>query len=376
MKIAVNTRLLLKNKLEGIGWFTYETLHRIVIAHPEHTFYFIFDRDYSEEFIFADNVKPVITFPPTRHPYLWYIYFEYAIPYVLKKIEPDLFLSPDGWLSLRTSIPQVTVMHDINFVHNKEFMKPVVYKYYNKYFPQFAQKAARLATVSEFSKQDICQNFHIAEEKIDVVFNGSNPAFVPLTAEEKLDVRVRYAMGNDYFIFVSAIHKRKNLPNILRAFDKFKEETGSDIQFLIVGARAGAQGNIDEVLHNMKHTNDVRFLGHLKMEELAKVMGAALCLVYASLFEGFGIPIVEAFQAETAVITSNATSMPEVAGDAAWIVAPESVEEIAAAMTQAATDETARQAMIARGRIQREKFSWDRTADLLWKCVEKELITL
>lgn len=371
MKIAVNTRLLLKEKLEGIGWFTYETLKRIVTAHPEHTFYFIFDRDYSEEFVFAENVQPVITFPPARHPYLWYLYFEHAIPYVLRKLQPDLFLSPDGALSLRTDIPQISVIHDINFVHNKEYLKPVVYKYYNKYFPLFAQKATRIATVSNFSKQDICHHFHIPEEKIDVIYNGSNPVFQPLNAEEKREARVRYAYGYDYFLFVSAIHKRKNLANILRAFELFKEKTSSDYRFIVVGERAGEQGDIDDVLKNMKHKDDVRFLGHLKMNELAQVMGAAQCLVYASLFEGFGIPIVEAFQAETAVITSNVTSMPEIAGDAAWIVNPLSVEEIAEAMRQAATDEALRQKYIAQGRIQRTRFSWELSAEKLWNCIEK-----
>ena len=371
MKIAVNTRLLLKEKLEGIGWFTYETLKRIVTAHPEHTFYFIFDRDYSEEFVFAENVQPVITFPPARHPYLWYLYFEHAIPYVLRKLQPDLFLSPDGALSLRTDIPQISVIHDINFVHNKEYLKPVVYKYYNKYFPLFAQKATRIATVSNFSKQDICHHFHIPEEKIDVIYNGSNPVFQPLNAEEKREARVRYAYGYDYFLFVSAIHKRKNLANILRAFELFKEKTSSDYRFIVVGERAGEQGDIDEVLKDMKHRGDVRFLGHLKMNELAQVMGAAQCLVYASLFEGFGIPIVEAFQAETAVITSNVTSMPEIAGDAAWIVNPLSVEEIAEAMRQAATDEALRQKYIAQARIQRTRFSWELSAEKLWNCIEK-----
>ena len=138
-----------------------------------------------------------------------------------------------------------------------------------------------------------------------------------------------------------------------------------------MGERAGEQGDIDDVLKNMKHKDDVRFLGHLKMNELAQVMGAAQCLVYASLFEGFGIPIVEAFQAETAVITSNVTSMPEIAGDAAWIVNPLSVEEIAEAMRQAATDEALRQKYIAQARIQRTRFSWELSAEKLWNCIEK-----
>lgn len=373
MKIAVNTRLLLKDKLEGIGWFTYESLKRIVTSHPEHTFYFIFDRNYDERFVFAQNVVPILTFPPARHPYLWYIYFEYSIPYVLKKIKPDLFLSTDGWLSLKTDIPQVDVIHDLNFEHHTDWLKPKYQNYVVRYFPQFAKKAVRIATVSSFSKNEIHELYGIPEDKIDVVYNGSNSIYVPLAKEAQLDVRVKYALGCRYFLFVSAIHKRKNLANMLRAFDIFKERTGSDVKFLVVGAKAGAQDDLEEVYAKMKFADEVRFFGHLKSTELSKLMASALALLYVSLFEGFGIPIVEAFHAETAVITSTVTSMPEVAGDAALLVDPLSVGQIADAMTQVTTDDALRQQLIEKGKLQRQKFSWDQTAEKLWICMEKAM---
>ena len=373
MKIAVNTRLLLKDKLEGIGVFTCETMKRMVKAHPEHTFYFIFDRNYDERFLFEENVKPVLTFPPARHPYLWYIYFEYSIPYVLRKVQPDLFLSPDGWLSLRTDVPQVDVIHDLNFEYKKDFLSSKYQNYYVKYFPQFARKAARIATVSEFSKQDIHRYYGIPEDKIDVVYNSSGGNFAPLAPEQRLEAKVKYAWGCDYFLFVSAIHKRKNLANMLRAFDSFKENADTDMKFVVAGEQFGRQDDVEEALRTMRHAADVRFLGHVTSEELAELMASAHALVYASLFEGFGIPILEAFAAETAVITSNVTSMPEVAGDAAILVDPQSVEQIADAMRQLWADEPFRQSLIAKGREQRTCFSWEQTADKLWQCVEKAM---
>ena len=99
MRIAVNTRLLLKDKLEGIGWFTFETLKRITKNHPEHEFIFLFDRPYDKEFIFSENIIPVVIQPPARHPFLWYLFFEWSIPAALKKYKADIFISPDGWLS-------------------------------------------------------------------------------------------------------------------------------------------------------------------------------------------------------------------------------------------------------------------------------------
>ncbi len=374
MKIAVNTRLLLKDKLEGIGWFTYESLKRITCSHPEHTFYFIFDRKYDPDFIFSDNVVPVTAFPPTRHPYLWYAYFEFTIPLVLKKLQPDLFFSPDGWLSLRTNVPQVNVIHDLNFEHRQDFILPKHQQYYTRFFPQFAKKARRIATVSEFSKQDIHKFYGIDEDKIDVVYNGSNNCYKPLTAAEQQLVRNEFTDGCPYFLFVSAIHKRKNLANILRAFEAYKQKTHSNAKFLVVGARAGLQGDVDEVYRQMQFAADVRFAGHLATDRLAVVMASAIALVYASYFEGFGIPIVEAFKAETPVITSNVTAMPEVAGDAALLVEPHSVQQIAAAMEQLAADETLRRTLIEKGEQQSLKFSWDQTAARLWRCLEKTML--
>ena len=115
MRIAVNTRLLLDGKLDGIGWFTYETLKRITIQHPEHQFIFLFDRPYHKDFIFAENVIPVVLYPPARHPVLWYLFFEWSVTKALKKYKVDVFISPDGWLSLSTNLKSLTVIHDLNF---------------------------------------------------------------------------------------------------------------------------------------------------------------------------------------------------------------------------------------------------------------------
>jgi len=105
MRIAVNTRLLLPNKLEGIGWFTHETLSRIVKAHPEHEFLFLFDRAFDQRFIYSPNVQPVVMYPPTRHPLLYKLWFNWLLPRKLKVLKADAFISPDGFLALRSAVP-------------------------------------------------------------------------------------------------------------------------------------------------------------------------------------------------------------------------------------------------------------------------------
>lgn len=374
MRIAVNTRLLLPHRLDGIGWFAAETLKRIVLSHPEHEFYFFFDRKPDSQFIYADNVYPVVLHPQARHPLLWYMFFEWSVTRALRRLKIDLFLSPDGWMSLRTPVPTLTVIHDLNFEHAVDYLRPSHQRYMKHYFPSFARRATRIATVSEYSKQDISNTYGIDSKKIDVVYDGAHSFYRPCSKEEKATTRQKFTDGKPFFIYVGTISRRKNLTNILLAFDKYKANRPYDsMQLLVVGNRYWWQDELAEAYDNMRYQSDVRFIGHIESDVLAQLMGASEALVYASLFEGFGIPILEAFYAETAVITSNVTSMPEVAGDAAILVDPLSVEEIAKAMQDVAGNEELKRSLIEKGRVRRDLFSWDRTATLLWNSLLQTL---
>ncbi len=373
MNIAVNTRILLKNKLEGIGWFTYETLKRIVINHPEHKFFFIFDRPFNKEFIFSDNVQPIVIGPPARHPVLFYYWFEKSVSQILTQINADIFISPDGYLSLDTDVQSISVMHDISFMHNPKDFPFGVRNYYQYFFPRFAKKATRIVTVSDFSKQDIASQFNIDTEDIDVVFNGSNEIFKPTSAEEQKETKKKYTEGDDFFIFVGALSPRKNVANLLSAFQIFKTRTKSNLKLVIVGEKMFKTKKIKSAFNRMNSKNDVIFTGRLSPKKLKNLYGAALALTFVPYFEGFGIPIIEAMNCETAVITSNVTSMPEVAGDAALFVDPYSVNSIADAMIKIYENKEFRIELIEKGKAQRQKFSWDKTADKFWNSIEKVL---
>lgn len=371
MKIAVNTRLLLKNELEGIGWFTYESLKRITQKYSEHEFIFIFDRKFSDEFIFSKNITPVVVPPQSRHPLLWYLWFDWSVSNVLKKHKPDLFLSPDGYLSQRTKVPSLAVIHDINFVHRPQDLPFLSRKYYNYYFPRFAKKAKRIATVSEFSKQDIVDSYNIPPSKIDVVYNGASNVYKPVGEEIKKSTKEKYSQNCDYFLFVGALNPRKNVENLLRAFDEFKKSSLSNMKLVIVGGKMFKTSSIEQVFNQMLFNKDVVFTGRLEQSELQNVMASAHTLSFVPIFEGFGIPILEAMYCDVPVITSNVTSMPEVGGDAALLIEPTSVDSIKNAMLQIVKDETLRINLIEKGKIQREKFSWDKTSEKLWESIVK-----
>ena len=373
MRIAVNTRLLLKGKLEGIGWVAYETLKRIVLAHPEVEFYFIFDRKPDPMFLFADNVKPVVLFPQARHPFLFIWFFELSVPRALRRIKADLFYSPDGYLSLRSKVPQVVEFHDLNFEHFPGDMPKIHLWHYKKYFPKFARKAQRIVTVSEFSKQDIVECYGVDPGKIDVAYNGVNEIFKPLDEAEKERIRARYSGGHPYFMFVGSLHPRKNLARLFTAFDQFKQHNQNDVKLVIVGEKRWWTEPIQQAYVAMRCKDEVLFTGRLSAEDLHLVTAAAFASVYVSYFEGFGIPILEAFRCDTPVITSNVTSMPEVAQDAALLVNPFNEDSIADAMVKV-LDPEVRKALIEKGRVRAQDFSWDRTADVIWNSLMKVVI--
>ncbi|MBT3301823.1 MAG: glycosyltransferase family 4 protein [Bacteroidetes bacterium] len=373
MRIVVNTRFLIKNKLEGIGVFTAETFKRICKNNPDHEFIFLFDRAFDEEYIFAQNIKGIVLRPPARHPFLWFLWFEFSVHRFLKQAKADLFISCDGYVTLRTKTKTLAIIHDLAFEHYPKDVPWIARKYYRYFFPKFAWKADRIASVSEFSKNDICEWYSTDPNLIDVVYNGSSDHFNPISEDHKIEIRNRYTDGKEYFIYIGALHQRKNIVNLLKAFDRFRTKSDQDIKLLIVGTKAWRLAEMDQVFESMKYKSDVIFTGRLSDNDLAQTLASALALVYISYFEGFGIPLLEAMNCDVPIITSDRSSLPEVAGNAALIVDPFDLDDISEAMHKISTNSELRNSLIEKSKIQRQKFSWDKTAELMWESILKTI---
>ncbi|MBK6398013.1 MAG: glycosyltransferase family 4 protein [Bacteroidetes bacterium] len=376
MRIAVNTRMLLKGKMEGIGYFTYETMKRMVKNHPEHQFIFMFDRPFDESFVFSENVEPVVVSPPARHPLLWYWWYEHSLPSAFKKSKADLFIGTDGYLSVSSKVKTLSVFHDINFEHYPEDLPVFNRLFYKHYFPIYARNAARIAAVSGFTKNDVIEKYNIDPGKIDIVYNGVSDQFKQLSAAEILDIRNKFTQGQPYFLFVGSLHQRKNISNMLNAFDEFKKSKSLPVKMVLAGAKRWWTDEMETTLQKMENKQDVIFTGRVSFEELCRITAGALAMTYVSTFEGFGIPIVEAMRSGVPVITSNVTSMPEIAGNAALLCDPFSVQSISGAMIRIASDDQLRIKLIDAGLKRQADFSWDKTAKQLWESVEKTIESL
>ena len=371
MTVAVNTRFLLPNTLEGSGWYTFEVIKRMVEAHPEDEFIFFFDRAYDERFIFADNIKPVVVYPQARHPILWYLWFEWGLPSAIRKAKPDVFLSTDSYCSLSANVKTLMVTHDIAHIHFPEQIPNLVRRYYDYFVPKFLKRADLIATISQFCKADIEKHYQIPSEKIFVAHNGCRDNFSAITEEEKQNIKNKYSDGQDYFFYVGAVHPRKNLVRLIQAFNLFKKQTDTTVKLLIGGRMAWQTGDIHTAYQSADCREDITFLGYLPEEDLPKVLSASLALTYVSLFEGFGLPILEAMYAETAVICSNTSSMPEVAAEAAILVDPYQPQEVADAMQKIWRQPALRQILIEKGKEQRQQFNWGFTAQRLYEGLKK-----
>lgn len=370
MRIAVNTRFLLKNRLEGYGYYIHQLMQRITAAHPEHEFLFLFDRAYDSSFIYQKNVTAKVIGPQARHFFAFKFWYDIQLTLAAKKFKANIILSLDGFCSLTTKIPQILAVHDLAYIHHPNFLPARHLWFYKIYQKKFLQKATSIVTVSNYSKQDIVQQFKIAEQKINIISNAARSQFVTIHFEDKEYAKRHYAQGCEYFLFVGGIHPRKNLMQLLKAFSIFKKRQLSSMKLLVAGKLAWKYQDILEKLKTYKYRDEVILLDYIPERELAKVTAAAYALIYPSYFEGFGVPIIEAMQCGVPVACSNTSSMPEVAEDAALYFDPNNEANIAEQMMLLYKNEQLRSNLIGKGFTQAAKYNWNESAKQLWQLIE------
>lgn len=370
MVIAVNARFLLKVQMEGIGYFTWELARRLALQHPTHQFYFLFDRPFAAEFVDLPNVRGLVIGPQARHPLLWRWWFDVSVALCLSKIKADVFITMDGFCSLTTKVPQLLVVHDLGYLHNPRWYKSGHAFFYKLHMQRFIKKAAILATVSRFTKTDIEKHYSLYNKKVGVWANAARDSFRKLSGEKKLQLKYKYTEGREYFIYTGSVHPRKNLINLLKAFSLFKKRQRSNWKLVLAGRIAWKNAAFTQLLQTYKYKDDVVLTGYLPEEELATLLGASYALVYPSIFEGFGVPVLEAMQSGVPVLTSANTAMQEVAGEAALYFDPTKPASIAEQLMLIYKDEHLRRALIEQGLERATSFSWNHTAEALWQSIE------
>jgi glycosyltransferase involved in cell wall biosynthesis len=263
-------------------------------------------------------------------------------------------------------VPVVATIHDLAFEHLPETFTRRGSFQLKLTVRRTAKKAARIATVSEYSRQDLIRTYKLPPEKVVVTYNGVEPHFTPQPASssEAEEIRRRFGIARDFLLAVGSLQPRKNLVRLIRAYAKLRSECGSFThQLVIVGRKLWLTGEIFAEAQKQRWAEDVILTGYVADEDLPALYRSAAAFVYPSVFEGFGLPPLEAMACGTPVVTGDNSSLPEVAGDAALMVDPYDEQSLARALLEVVNDDSLRARLRERGIAQAGKFTWREAAE-------------
>jgi glycosyltransferase involved in cell wall biosynthesis len=283
----------------------------------------------------------------------------YRLPRILDGGAFSLFHGPSHVLPACTGCPMVVTMLDLIFLRYPQYFRLWDRNYYRHIFRKSAQRADHIISISEATKGDLVNFFDLPAEKISVIYPAFDDVFQPLSADRLDTVRRAYRLPQTYALYVGTIEPRKNILRTAQAFDRLLNRgcIPPQSEFLIVGSKGWFYKEILKGIAVLKHKGQIRLTGPIYGEDLAGVYQLARVMAYPSEFEGFGYPVLEAMRLGTPVLTGNTSSLPEAGGDAAVLVDPTSVEEIAAGLERLLTDPELRQRCVARGHAHAAGFS-------------------
>ncbi len=268
----------------------------------------------------------------------------------------------------------IMTVHDLSFEHLPDCFTTFERVKDRLLIPFYIRRADRILTVSEFSKQDMVALYGAVPEKIVVGYNGVNPAFKPLSdggeQEEAAKILGSYGINKTFILYIGRLNRRKNLHILIDAFNRIKKDGKFEHQLVIVGRRDYLPASDMEMINSSPFYQDIVFTGYLPDQHLPLAYGRADVFVYPSLFEGFGLPCLEAMACGCPVVTSNTTSLPEVVGDTGILIDPLNPGEIAAAITTVLTDPGRRSAMARMGLERAKLFTWKHTAEKMREIID------
>ena len=269
--------------------------------------------------------------------------------------------------------PVVATIHDLSFEHLPETFNRRSWMQLRLTVRRTARTAAHIIAPSEFSRRDLLETYGVAPERVSVTHAAAAPHFRPATPDAVTEVKRRYGIEGDYVLAVGSIQPRKNLVRLVRAYSDLRRRRSHDKLpgLVLVGKRAWLYGETLRAVERSGVASNVIFTGYVPERDLPALYTGALCFVYPSYFEGFGLPPLEAMQCGTAVVTGDRTSLPEVVGDAGLLVNPFDEDAIGAAVASLIDDRELRARLGRRGQERAALFNWTETARLTLQVYEQ-----
>jgi len=285
--------------------------------------------------------------------------FGLSLEFLLKRSKPDVFLSPTHYLPIFSPYRSLISILDVSYLHFPQLFKSSDLNQLRNWTKFSLKKARGVFTISQASKDDIIKEYGVPGYKIAITYPGVKAGLkVDLDRLNMEDLKKKYAIKKDFVLYVGTLQPRKNVIRLIEAFSKLK----NDVELVIVGRKGWLYEEILEAPKKYKIENKVKFLESVPDEDLPSFYENALCFVLPSLYEGFGLPVLEAMKYGCPVIASNVSSLPEAGGDAALYVDPENVDDIAKNLKLLIEDKILREKLVKKGYEQVKKFSWEKTA--------------
>lgn len=357
-RIAIDAR---KWRDYGIGTYVRNLVRHLARIDRETTYFLFCDAaDVPTLRDLAENFVPVVDESPG-----YSLREHLTIPFKLKRLGVELLHEPHYVLPLLTPTRSVVTIHDCIHLLFPQYLPSRMALGYAKFMMgQAIRRSVTVFTVSEASRQDILRFYPDAQgERVQVVPNAIDPNLIENPGEEEIErVRERYQIRGRFVLYAGNIKPHKNLDRLIAAFGLLKQRSGlEDVKLLIIGDEIHKYGSLRRAVESAGVRQDVRFFGFVPDSTLAALYRLASVFAFPSLYEGFGLPPLEAMACGAPVVTSRISSLPEVVGDAALLVDPYSVEAIADGLARVLEDEALRSELIARGRLRAASFSWERS---------------
>jgi len=294
----------------------------------------------------------------------WKIWYDWQVPAIVKKYKPNVLITTGGIASSCSAMPQCVWMPDKlnknDAVKNKKY-----FRFYQKRLQKTLHEAKIFFTVSEKNKKSLLQQFSLANKKVIILYSAANENYHPLSWTERENVKVRYAGGKEYFVMTQSCDKQNDLLNLLKAFSQFKKRQQSNMQLVLTGIDTVTTGGFAEKLETFKYRKDIHFYNNLQKDELIKIIAASYAFVHP-FDEGPRTAILNAFKTGIPVITTAESSMPEITGDAVLYADLADPELFANQLMLLYKDESLRNILIEKGKIQVQQFSWQKSVMQLW----------
>ncbi len=371
MRIAINTLPLLDHKA-GAERYTQNIINHLVRLNGDHQYHLILSRiNQSLYRPNRGNFQQTVVNVNTRYKLLRILSEQIYLPRLLQQQGVDLLFSPCNIGPRFLSVPLVITLFDLHWLRFPELFSPFRLAYLRRALTWSTRKAEAVLTISENSKKDLINMLSVPEEKITVTYVGLDPLFREIPEKSELrDLRRRYGLKDRFILSVGQLHKRKNIPGLLQAYRRFAAHSPLNVQLVLAGGEGDGAAEVREAVRPIGRDR-VIFTGCLPDEDLLRFYHAAECLVYPSFYEGFGLPVLEAMACGCPVITSNVSSLPEVAGEAALLIDPYRIETITSALVSLLTNPSLAQTLIQKGFEQARRFTWEAAAQKTLDVFEK-----